>query len=630
MSAEKQSSDIVVDRAKWEWSELWKKEDWWAIWLGLLILMAGLLIYLPRPPAEMHERLATAEATMAAEAARAPFQTIEWHRANDTKSGLRARSEPYGRTISTWLSTPGRWTANPVESVYLSEAEAAQRRERAAPAFEAAQERTQLALARAEEAQAAAFLSGAVPIPSPGDNPVEGETAALGGAAGQTLETQALAPVGSDAFQAHGIVEPFQNEELNRQAEQAIAEWRQARSAESSARAAATVQGYNRIPYLFGIMILFMLFFSIGTPFMGIKTGYFMKGFAFVFLLAVIAEIIGSQVTLTEYGFGAIIWAILGGMLISNTVGTPNFMRASLQTEYFIKTGLVLLGAEILFGQIVAIGLPGIFVAWVVTPTVLTLTYIFGQKVLKIESKTLNITVSADMSVCGVSAAIATAAACRAKKEELTIAIGMSMLFTAVMMIALPTFIVSVGMHPVLGGAWIGGTIDSTGAVVAAGAFLGEVGMFVAATIKMIQNILIGVMAFGVAVYWCARVDCAPGQQVSKMEIWYRFPKFVLGFIGASIVFSAIIEIMGSAGGVMIDQGVLRGFTRPLREWFFILAFASIGLSSNFREMTHHFKGGKPAILYVCGQGFNLCLTLLMAYIMFFLVFPNITAGLME
>jgi uncharacterized membrane protein YadS len=288
----------------------------------------------------------------------------------------------------------------------------------------------------------------------------------------------------------------------------------------------------------------------------------------------------------------------------------------------------VLLGAEILFSKIVAIGIPGVFVAWAVTPTVLVLTYMFGQRILKMESKALNMTISADMSVCGVSAAIATAAACRAKKEELTIAIGLSMLFTAVMMIALPTFIVSVGMHPVLGGAWIGGTIDATGAVVAAGAFLGETGMFVAATIKMIQNIMIGAIAFGVAVYWCAKVDCAPGQNVSKKEVWYRFPKFVLGFIAASIVFSFLIKSMGSAGGVLIDHGVLRGFSALLREWFFILAFASIGLSSNFREMLHHFKGGKPAILYVCGQSLNLLLTLAMAYVMFFLIFPEITAAL--
>ncbi len=629
MAQENQTSEIVVDRGRWEWSELYKKEDWWAIWLGMLLLAIGLLIYLPRPPADMHEKLAKAEATMAAEAARAPFQTIEWHKANDAKSGLRARNEPYGKTISTWLSTPGKWTTNPLQSVYMSEEEAARKRERATAAHEAAKEKTQAALDRAEAAQLAAFRSGVEPVSV--EAPREEAPALQEGVVNEGETAQLVvdeAPAA--AVQPQEVLAPFQNEELNRQAELAIAEWRKATSAEKSARDAATAKAYNKIPYLFGIMVLIMLFFCIGTPFMGISTGRFIQGFGLVFLLAVIAEIIGGQSTLKEYGFGSIIWAILGGMLISNTLGVPNFMKASLQTEYFIKTGLVLLGAEILFGQIIAIGVPGIFVAWVVTPTVLTVTYIFGQKVLKMESKTLNITVSADMSVCGVSAAIATAAACRAKKEELTIAIGLSMLFTAIMMIALPTFIVSVGMHPVLGGAWIGGTIDSTGAVVAAGAFLGEVGMFVAATIKMIQNVMIGIIAFGVAVYWCARVECAPGQQVSKMEIWYRFPKFVLGFIAASIIFSSIIEMMGSAGGVMIDQGVLRGFTRPLREWFFILAFASIGLSSNFREMAHHFKGGKPAILYVCGQSLNLALTLLMAYIMFFLVFPGVTAGLME
>ncbi|WP_028573718.1 YeiH family protein [Desulfonatronovibrio hydrogenovorans] len=574
--------EYVVDRAGWEWSELYKKEDWWAIWLGFIILIVGMLIFLPRPPAEMDQKISQAQAIMQAEEARTgtAFETIEWHKANDTMSGLRARSEPHGRTIAKWLGTPGRWASNPMEALILTETRAAEIRANAQPRHAEAQEKTATALARAEAAQAAAAEAN------------------------------------------------FQNSDLNKQAETAIAEWRSARSAESSARSRANTQAYNKIPHLIGIMIIFMLFFAFGTRFMNINTSNFIKGFAFVFLLAIVAEVIGGNSTLRSWGFGPLIWAILGGMLIANTVGTPKFIQDAAQTEYFIKTGLVLLGAEILFGKILAIGVPGIFVAWVVTPTVLILTYIFGQKVIKIPSKTLNITVSADMCVCGVSAAIATAAACRATKEELTIAIGMSMLFTAVMMIALPTFIVAVGMHPVLGGAWIGGTIDSTGAVVAAGAFLGETGMFVAATIKMIQNVMIGVIAFGVAVYWCTKVDCVPGQQVSKMEIWYRFPKFVLGFLAASILFSIMLEAMGPRGDVMLDQGVLRGFSRPLREWFFILAFASIGLTSNFREMAKHFRGGKPVILYVCGQSLNLILTLTMAYIMFFLVFPGITETL--
>lgn len=245
----------------------------------------------------------------------------------------------------------------------------------------------------------------------------------------------------------------------------------------------------------------------------------------------------GEQATSRHYGIGYPAWAIILGLLISNTIGTPKWVMPAVQTEYYIKTGLVVLGAEILFGKILAIGIPGIFVAWIVTPIVLVTTYIFGQKVIKIPSKTLNITISADMSVCGVSAAIATAAACRAKKEELTLAVGLSLVFTSIMMIVMPAFIKAVGIPYILGGAWMGGTIDSTGAVAAAGAFLSDRAMYVAATIKMIQNVLIGVTAFFVALYWCTRVECAPGQKVPLTEIWHRFPKFVLGFIVASIIF---------------------------------------------------------------------------------------------
>jgi uncharacterized membrane protein YadS len=301
----------------------------------------------------------------------------------------------------------------------------------------------------------------------------------------------------------------------------------------------------------------------------------------------------------------------------------------AVSTEFYIKTGLVLLGAEILFNKILAIGKPGIFVAWICTPITLILTYWFGQKVIKMASKTLNITISADMSVCGVSAAIATAAACRAKKEELTLAIGLSMIFTAICMVAQPAFAKLVGLPQILAGAWMGSTIDSTGAVAAAGAFYGEKALYVAATIKMIQNVLIGVTAFGVAVYWCAKVECAPGQRVSWWEVWYRFPKFVIGFIAASIVFSLIVQYLGDdVSSVMIDQGVLRGFTRISREWFFALAFTSIGLETNFREFKPYFKGGKPITLYVFGQTFQLCLTLLVGYIMFYIVFTNVTASL--
>jgi len=239
-------------------------------------------------------------------------------------------------------------------------------------------------------------------------------------------------------------------------------------------------------------MVFMAVFFGIGIKVMGNSMLEFMKGFTFVFLIAILAYLAASNATMKHYGVGYAAWAILFGLIISNTIGTPKWVMPAVQTEYYIKTGLVLLGAEILFGKILSIGVPGIFVAWVVTPIVLISTYLFGQKILKIHSKTLNITISSDMSVCGVSAAIATAAACRAKKEELTLAVGLSLIFTSIMMIVMPAIIKAFNIPHVLGGAWMGGTIDATGAVAAAGAFLSDRALYVVATIKMIQNVLIG------------------------------------------------------------------------------------------------------------------------------------------
>jgi uncharacterized membrane protein YadS len=163
-------------------------------------------------------------------------------------------------------------------------------------------------------------------------------------------------------------------------------------------------------------------------------------------------------------------------------------------------------------------------------------------------------------------------------------------------------------------GGWLGGTIDSTGAVVAAGAFLGETAEKVAAVVKMIQNVLIGVVAFVVAVYWITRVDRDPdAPRPSAMEIWYRFPKFILGFAGMSLLFSFVL--MPALGEDRVS-GILN-LSKTLRGWFFCLAFVSIGLESNFKELASQLVGGKPIILYIVGQSFNLALTLLMAWLAF-------------
>lgn len=391
--------------------------------------------------------------------------------------------------------------------------------------------------------------------------------------------------------------------------------------------ASADSTAVNTMIGVLGAFVAIAILFGIANALRGRSALGFLKAFPVVFLLATLAYVMAGQSVVSAYNLEYALWALLVGLVISNTIGTPGLLKPAVLTEFYIKTGLVLLGAEVLMSRLMALGIPGIFVAWVVTPVVLISTYIFGQKILKMESRSLNMVIAADMSVCGVSAAIATAAACKAKKEELSLAIGLSLTFTVVMMIVMPAIIKAVGMSEVLGGAWLGGTIDSTGAVAAAGAVLGDQALEVAATVKMIQNILIGVTAFCVAIYWVSRVERdSSGQRPGVSEIWYRFPKFVLGFILVSILFS-VLHAKLIAGPEIVDA-VIGGSTKTFRDWFFCLAFISIGLETNFRELMPYFRGGKPLILYLCGQTLNLILTLLMAWLMFEIIFQDMVQGI--
>ncbi|MFZ5766782.1 MAG: YeiH family protein [Thermodesulfobacteriota bacterium] len=573
-------TNIVIDRGKSSWSDLWTKEDYLAIWLGFAVITVSLFAYFNFGPREdFTQKINAANQIQQVEEAKAPFKTIAWHKAADDKKKLKASTSAFGKFVTHWTKQPGSWKSNPIDSLVLSEEKAKAMNEKAMPKYE-----------EAKAKEAAAF------------------------AAAKTAEEAAAAVAYQDAA-------------LNGQAKDLIADWRAEHKKTGDLKKKIEHKAYNYIPTLIGLCLFLIVIFGAGIALMGKSAVAFAIGFPMVFLVSVAAYMLGGQAISKQYGFGAEAWGVLFGMLIANTIGTPKKVLPACQVEFFIKTGLVLLGAEVLFSKILAIGIPGIFVAWVVTPIVLTCTFIFGQKVLKMPSKTLNMVISADMSVCGTSAAIATAAACRAKKEELTLSIGLSLVFTAIMMIAMPAVIKALGLPMILGGAWMGGTIDSTGAVAAAGAFLGEKAMYVAATIKMIQNVMIGVTAFCVAVYWCAKVECEGGRSVTVAEIWHRFPKFVLGFMAASILFSVLDGKLGAdLSNALLDHGVVRGSTRLLRDWFFALSFAAIGLSTNFRELAKYFKGGKPLILYVCGQSFNLLLTLTMAYIMFYLVFPEITA----
>ena len=358
------------------------------------------------------------------------------------------------------------------------------------------------------------------------------------------------------------------------------------------------------------VLILGVLF-GTAVKLQGEKLKKFIPAFLLLFAIAVIVRMVSAEFTLKRYLEWAF-WALLIGLFISNTVGVPNWLKPAIRTEFYIKTGLVVFGFSVLFSNIAKFGLYGLGIAWGVTPIVILFMWWFGNRVLKITNKPLLITLSAATSVCGTSAAIATGAASGAKKEDLSVAISISIIFTILMMVFEPMIIEWTGMGQIMGGALIGGTVDSTGAVVLAGSALGPEAEQVASLVKMIQNILIGFIAFFVAIFFARKIDKTGKSEVGAVEIWNRFPKFILGFIVASIVASVIfVPAFGAE-----KTGAINKVLGQYKDWAFVLAFTSIGLDTNFKQIAKSMQGGKVLWLYIIGQTFNIILTFAVVWLL--------------
>ena len=357
--------------------------------------------------------------------------------------------------------------------------------------------------------------------------------------------------------------------------------------------------------------IVLAVLFGIGVKLQGEKLRKYLPAFLGLFVLAIAVRIISAEFTLNRYLEWAF-WALIVGLFISNTVGVPQWLRPAIRTEFYIKTGLVVMGFSVLFSNIAKFGLYGLGIAWIVTPIVIIFMWWLGTKILKIDNKPLVITLASATSVCGTSAAIATGAAAKAKKDDLSIAISISIIFTILMMVFEPMIIRWSGMSSLMGGALIGGTVDSTGAVVLAGNALGPEAEQAAVLVKSIQNILIGFIAFFVAIFFATRMENSGVSKVGAGEIWYRFPKFIIGFFVASIVASFIVLPLAGGDAVKSVNGVLDQY----KNWAFVLAFTSIGLDTNFKEIGKQLHGGKVLWLYIIGQLFNIVLTLLAVWLL--------------
>jgi uncharacterized membrane protein YadS len=310
-----------------------------------------------------------------------------------------------------------------------------------------------------------------------------------------------------------------------------------------------------------------------------------------------------------EFPIYAIAVGLAAGALIAG-LGLRGRLGFAIRTEFFIKTGLVLLGASINLNVIARAAGPAILQSVILITTVFLATWLLAG-LLGLDLK-LRAVLAAAVSICGVSAAIAAAGAVAARKEQLAYVASLVILFALPSIFIQPWLAHELGLSQVVAGAWIGGNIDTTAAVTAAGSIVGEDALAVAAIVKQTQNALMGVVAFLLTVYFVYRVERAPGATVRLGTLWHRFPKFILGFMAASAVgtwYAATAAEPTAAAGALKIAGT------DLRVWFFILAFVCIGL--DFRLVAIREAGVRPVAVFGGATLLNLVLALILAATVF-------------
>lgn len=358
------------------------------------------------------------------------------------------------------------------------------------------------------------------------------------------------------------------------------------------------------------VQFVFVLVIAvIGALLTGKSLKNYLLGFPIVYFITILALILAGNGQIKAINLEAVIFSLGLGLIISNFFKLPEWLKSSLSTELFVKIGLVLLGTGVIFSDILKAGSLGLIQALVVVISVWYFAYWLCKK-LKIDDE-LAMMISSAVSICGVSAAIATSGAIKGDSKKLSYVISMVLITAIPMMIFMPMIASYFGLSQEVTGAWLGGSIDTTGAVVASGSLVGEEALKISTIVKFSQNVLLGIAAFAISVFWTYTKHPTARGLESKPTIgviWERFPKFVLGFIGASLLFSFVLDSE--------TIGLVKGSLKNLQGLWFALAFTSIGLETNFADLFNR-QSKKPFYAFLIAQGFNVVVTLIIAILLF-------------
>ena len=374
---------------------------------------------------------------------------------------------------------------------------------------------------------------------------------------------------------------------------------------------------------IFFVIALCLLY--IGNRLLKRPTKGLIPSYVVVFAIALLAQWIAKIDAVKYYGFEAVFFSVIFGLIIRNLFHIPEWLKPAIQGEFFIKIGVVCLGATVLFSDVMKSGAAGLIQAVIVVGIVWFFAYLLARK-FKVERATA-MTLASGCSICGVSACITAAGVAGTDKKQLSYIISLVLIIVVPMIylmpwlakMVVPLFTEDPIVQQEIMGAWIGGTIDTTSGVVASSEMAGDLANTTAVIVKATQNVLIGVVAFFIALYLSARGEGKTGAP-SLGIVWEKFPKFILGFVVASAVFSLL-----QAYGVFPDSAESKlaetTLAKTFSTFFFSLAFVCIGMDTRLKDIIS--KENRNALYAFLGaQTFNICVTCLVAWLMFGIVKP--------
>jgi uncharacterized integral membrane protein (TIGR00698 family) len=294
-----------------------------------------------------------------------------------------------------------------------------------------------------------------------------------------------------------------------------------------------------------------------------------------------------------------VLWAILIGLIIANTVGVPALFRSGVATyDFWLKTGIVLLGARFVLGDVARLG--GISLALVFIEIILALAFMtwLGKR-FKLAPKLVSL-LSVGASVCGVSAIIATQGAIEADEEDSSYAIAAILALGAISLFVFPLIGHALHLSDHAYGVWTGLAVDNTAETAAAGSLYSDAAGKIAVLTKTCRNALIGFVVLGYAIYWASKSQAATIQNKGAF-LWQKFPKFVLGFL--------LISLLATIGFFSKPQLLAVG---NLSRWAFLLTFAGVGLRTSIRDLTK--QGIRPLLVGTIGEIVIAAVTLGLVY----------------